>query len=265
MYVINIIYQIMNHILLKKDLYITRFRELSCGNMPIGIKQIRIPKVKDRDRKSKKAAYRLLQFEKDLFSDKVDKKHLKSRNKQLIETDTCNTSPAACSQDESISEFNPNTDKNESIDSKNKSVDILMKAGSGSQNIDFVPSNKQKTSLIRKKPGNEDACIEKNKKTKTKSLSNKSRKIKKAQSKRLNSLHVIHKDVQHKTKKRSNELQVPDDANQSIFSSQISQNKNLLDGNDNKSKQRNKQTISENSIPQDKKITLLKNASVNIF
>ncbi|EFN84190.1 Ribosomal RNA processing protein 1-like protein [Harpegnathos saltator] len=62
------------------------FKELSEGKMPLGTKKVRNPIWQKKDTDSKKAALRLIQFEKDLYSDNINNK--RKRNKRIIELDT---------------------------------------------------------------------------------------------------------------------------------------------------------------------------------
>ncbi|XP_076635230.1 ribosomal RNA processing protein 1 homolog Nnp-1 [Colletes latitarsis] len=64
---------------------INEFTELSGGKMPIGIKEIRLPNVRKKDTDTKLAAKRLLEFEKNLHSDTMQKKRKRKRNGQLTQ------------------------------------------------------------------------------------------------------------------------------------------------------------------------------------
>ncbi|XP_043278275.1 ribosomal RNA processing protein 1 homolog [Venturia canescens] len=63
---------------------IREFSELSKGIMPLGIKEVVLPQKKSSDMNSKKAAYRLLEFEKELHSDTIRRKR---KRKQILPID----------------------------------------------------------------------------------------------------------------------------------------------------------------------------------
>lgn len=79
----NYIYSLNYLFFIKK--FIIRFKELSEGRMPIGIKRVRKPNCQRADMDSRKAARRLLRFEKNLSSDKVNRK--RKRIERLVEAD----------------------------------------------------------------------------------------------------------------------------------------------------------------------------------
>ena len=56
--------------------------------MPLGIKEIKISKLQKKDTNTKSAAIRLLKFEQELYSDKLQKGHKRNRNKQLMQNET---------------------------------------------------------------------------------------------------------------------------------------------------------------------------------
>ncbi|XP_071858035.1 ribosomal RNA processing protein 1 homolog Nnp-1 isoform X1 [Bombus fervidus] len=63
---------------------IKEYIELSDGKMPLGIKEIRTPKMQKKNTDIKSAAVRLLKFEQELYSDTLQKGRKKKKNKQLI-------------------------------------------------------------------------------------------------------------------------------------------------------------------------------------
>nr|XP_012135471.1 PREDICTED: ribosomal RNA processing protein 1 homolog isoform X3 [Megachile rotundata] len=63
---------------------INEFTELSEGKMPVGVKEIVLPEVKKKDTDTKLAAKRLIEFEQELYSDKVPK-FKRKRNEQLLQ------------------------------------------------------------------------------------------------------------------------------------------------------------------------------------
>ncbi|XP_076281941.1 ribosomal RNA processing protein 1 homolog Nnp-1 [Lasioglossum baleicum] len=78
---------------------IKEFIQLSEGRMPLGVKEIHIPNVRKKDTDVKSAAKRLLNFEKELYSDETSKKRKRGKNKRLIE-DEKNTFSGEESEDD---------------------------------------------------------------------------------------------------------------------------------------------------------------------
>ncbi|CAL7944299.1 unnamed protein product [Xylocopa violacea] len=78
---------------------IKEFTEVSQGKMPLGIKEIVIPKKQKKDTSTKSAAIRLLKFEKELYSDN-SKKGRKRKNMQLTQDESDN------SNDEELEDVN---------------------------------------------------------------------------------------------------------------------------------------------------------------
>nr|XP_033327776.1 ribosomal RNA processing protein 1 homolog isoform X2 [Megalopta genalis] len=64
---------------------IKEFVQLSGGKMPLGVQEIRVPNVRKKDTDTKLAAKRLLQFEKELYSDTTSKKRKRKRDTELPE------------------------------------------------------------------------------------------------------------------------------------------------------------------------------------
>ncbi|KAK9300159.1 hypothetical protein QLX08_007077 [Tetragonisca angustula] len=67
---------------------IKEFTELSDGKMPLGIKEIKISKLQKKNTDTKSAAIRLLKFEQELYSDKLQKERKRNKNKQLMQNET---------------------------------------------------------------------------------------------------------------------------------------------------------------------------------
>ncbi|XP_050497055.1 ribosomal RNA processing protein 1 homolog isoform X2 [Bombus huntii] len=67
---------------------IKEFIELSDGKMPLGIKEIRIPKMQKKNTDIKSAAVRLLKFEQELYSDTLQEGRKRKKNKQLIQDES---------------------------------------------------------------------------------------------------------------------------------------------------------------------------------
>ncbi|XP_014485003.1 PREDICTED: ribosomal RNA processing protein 1 homolog isoform X2 [Dinoponera quadriceps] len=65
------------------------YKELAEGRMPLGIRKVRNPVWQKADMDPKKAALRLIQFEKSLYSDKVNNK--RKRDERTIKKDDANT------------------------------------------------------------------------------------------------------------------------------------------------------------------------------
>ncbi|XP_076665318.1 ribosomal RNA processing protein 1 homolog Nnp-1 [Andrena cerasifolii] len=64
---------------------INEFTELSQGKMPLGVKEIRLPKTQKKDTDSKRAVVRLFEFEKQLYSDNAQKKRKRKKNGLLTQ------------------------------------------------------------------------------------------------------------------------------------------------------------------------------------
>ncbi|GAB1865225.1 Ribosomal RNA processing protein 1-like protein [Camponotus japonicus] len=117
------------------------FRELSEGRMPLGIKKVKKLNLQKRDSKkeSKKAALDLIQFEKKLFSDNINKKRKRKRNGEIIASGT-------------FSDHLKNRDQLElnsiidTIDSKSDSINSTanMKANLQDTDADILSTKKQK-------------------------------------------------------------------------------------------------------------------------
>lgn len=150
-----------------KKNYIFRFRELSEGNMPLGVKKVRKPNLQKRDLKkeSKKATLRLIQFEKKLFSDNINKKQKRKKTRDAI-------------ANEALLEQNSKTD---TIDSKNESIDTeIMKSNLQDTDTNIVPPKKRKINLTCE--DNKNIIIKDKNKTKQETKAhnefNKTKKIK---------------------------------------------------------------------------------------
>ncbi|XP_032691284.1 ribosomal RNA processing protein 1 homolog isoform X2 [Odontomachus brunneus] len=61
------------------------YKELSEGKMPLGIKKVRNPIWQKKDTDAKKGALRLIQFDKTLYSDKIN--HKRKRDEQIVKYD----------------------------------------------------------------------------------------------------------------------------------------------------------------------------------
>lgn len=109
--------------------------------MPLGIKKVRKPNLQKQDSKkeSRKAALRLIQFEKKLFSDNINKKQKRKKNREIIASDT---SSDHLKSKERL-ELNSIID---TIDSKSDSIDSTanMKANLQDIDADIPPLKKQR-------------------------------------------------------------------------------------------------------------------------
>ncbi|XP_029169907.1 ribosomal RNA processing protein 1 homolog [Nylanderia fulva] len=137
------------------------------GKMPLGIKKVRKPNLQKQDSKkeSKKATLRLIQFEKKLFSDNINKKQKRKRTRDSV-------------SDTSL-ELNSSTG---TIDSKSESVNTeIIKPNSQDTDANIVPAKKRKSNLICEELDNKNIIIKnKNKKkqeTKAHKKFNKTKKI----------------------------------------------------------------------------------------
>lgn len=63
---------------------ITEFHELSKGNMPLGLKKVKLPNKRKGFTNVKTAALRLLQFQTELYSDKPKNRQKRKRNSQIV-------------------------------------------------------------------------------------------------------------------------------------------------------------------------------------
>ncbi|XP_012524457.1 ribosomal RNA processing protein 1 homolog [Monomorium pharaonis] len=114
------------------------FTELSQGRMPLGIKRIRKPNFEKKDVDSKKAALRLIQFEKDLLSDKPDKKR-KRKNNVICDKISVNNSKNRTTSDR---KSNIHID----ADSENELTDTTTSTKANLQDVDAFPFKKRKKS-----------------------------------------------------------------------------------------------------------------------
>ncbi|XP_025267297.1 ribosomal RNA processing protein 1 homolog isoform X3 [Camponotus floridanus] len=116
------------------------FRELSEGRMPLGIKKVKKLNLQKHDSKkeSRKAALHLIQFEKKLFSDNINKKQKRKRNGEII----ANTFSDHLKNRDQL-ELNSIID---TIDSKSDSINSTanMKANLQDTDADIIPIKKQK-------------------------------------------------------------------------------------------------------------------------
>lgn len=82
--------------------------------MPLGIKEINVPKIEKKNIDTKLAAIRLLKFENELYMDKLQKRRKRKKNKQLMQNNENNKS----SEEElkNISDINNSKSESTEID-----------------------------------------------------------------------------------------------------------------------------------------------------
>ncbi|CAK9810629.1 Ribosomal RNA processing protein 1 homolog [Anthophora quadrimaculata] len=178
---------------------INEFTELSQGNMPIGIKEIRVPKVLKKDTDTKLAAKRFLEFEKELYSDALQKKRKRKKNGQLIQdvSDTSDKNELENSDNESnIENGTIEMDENKIVKKKRK----MKSKPDISDNVKITKleiSDKNSFSLKKKKCKAKEE-IQNNCKTDAKSSSSKLKK----------NLSLLNKstDESEKTKLKRNKI-----------------------------------------------------------
>ncbi|XP_017754441.1 PREDICTED: ribosomal RNA processing protein 1 homolog [Eufriesea mexicana] len=143
---------------------INEFTELSEGKMPLGIKEIKVPKIQKKNMDTKSAAIRLLKFEEELYSDKLQKKRKIKNDRQLMQdkSDKPIEEELENINDETNSNENVKRDENEIVTKKRKikhkldftdNLDILNKSHTSDENDLSVKKNKCKT-----KEKNENTC-----------------------------------------------------------------------------------------------------------
>jgi len=225
----------------EKDFF--RFTELAEGRMPLGVKKVRKPSAKkSTEMNSKKAALRLLQFEKELFSDKLSKKQKKNRKHKLIDLDISDKSSLEDSKNEDASDSDTDVDHSKSqnasnldmdinhsksedasdldtdvdiIDSENNSIEMAATTKTHMQNLCAnVSSKKQKKNI-----STHDKSVSKRKfveDKEEKSKTAKKNKMEKIKLEHESDTHVANKKAKHKLKMTSHK-QASDNKNQCAF------------------------------------------------
>ncbi|KAL0112733.1 hypothetical protein PUN28_012183 [Cardiocondyla obscurior] len=192
------------------------YTELSEGQMPLGIKRVRKPNVQRKDLNSKKAARRLIRFEKKLLSDNVDKK--KKHKKAINDEDFDDV------KQENALKFN-------NVGSKNKrTIDTTASANVDLRDTDAdtVPSKKRKISdstcdISSTKPeitGKKKLRMETSKKNKSTKILKESKSTKIKLKQKDNKSSTV-KNVKHKIKKdvQAHDIQSSNDTDQRTSSS----------------------------------------------
>ncbi|OAD58885.1 Ribosomal RNA processing protein 1 like protein [Eufriesea mexicana] len=119
--------------------------QLSEGKMPLGIKEIKVPKIQKKNMDTKSAAIRLLKFEEELYSDKLQKKRKIKNDRQLMQdkSDKPIEEELENINDETNSNENVKRDENEIVTKKRKikhkldftdNLDILNKSHTSDEN-----------------------------------------------------------------------------------------------------------------------------------
>lgn len=221
--------------------------------MPLGIKRVRKPNSQKKEMDSKKAALRLIQFEKKLLSDKVNKKRKRENGKAVCDEVSINDPKNGDTLD---LEFN-------AIDSENKLTDTTatIKADLQDTDANTVPLKKRKRDHSTCDIASTKSEIIENKKLRIEnSKKSKGTKIKLNQKgqKQVKNNSTTNKNIKHKTKKTViRDVQTSDNIDQYTSISPISSEKILLKEINNKSIA--KKTKSKNKYQE----TPLKNVNGN--
>lgn len=164
---------------------ISEFSDLAAGNMPLGVKEVRIPHPKSAETNPKLAAQRLVEFEDELYAD--TKGRLKRKNNKKIIT---NNIEHISEDDDVFLEENiikkPKINQNDSevvseiefcdkaedkiVENKRKKMKNIVKKSDNSTSIVKKKSLKEKT-VLKKESLKKEMKI-KSKKCKTKKLGN---------------------------------------------------------------------------------------------
>jgi len=221
--------------------------------MPLGIKRIRKPNRQRKEMDSRKAALRLIQFEKGLVFDKMNKKRKKEKNGKVEKK----RMEKICDKVSINNLKNGNTSDLESdtIDPKSKLTDTTAIAKADLQDVDAntVPFKKRKRSdSMCDVPSSKSEIIKSKKKLCTEtSKKSKTAKIKLNQK---NKKSMADKNVERKIKKMvTYETQISNNTDQHTSISSIS-NKKIPLGE-----------IKKSAAKKESKLTSLKNVNTNII
>ncbi|XP_018345198.1 PREDICTED: ribosomal RNA processing protein 1 homolog isoform X2 [Trachymyrmex septentrionalis] len=165
------------------------FTELSQGKMPLGIKRVRKPNRQRKEMDSRKAALRLIKFDKNLVSDNVNKKRKREGSEKTV-----------CDKTSIDNLKNGNTSDSEinAIKSENKLTDTTAKTELQDVDANVVPFKKRKRSDSTCNVSSTKSVIVNKKKLQI-DTSKKSQATKKKLNKK--SKKSIDKNVEHKAKK----------------------------------------------------------------
>lgn len=208
-------------------MYIFRFTELSQGKMPLGIKRVRKPNYQKKEMNSRKAALRLVKFEKDLISDKVNKKRKRKRSGKAV-----------CDEVSIDDPKNGNTLDLEinAIKPENKLIGATAKTELQDIDANAVPFKKRKRSDSTCDVSSTKSDIPENKKKLQIDTSKKSKATKKKLNKKSKKF-IVDKNVKHKLKKAVisvKQITKTSDSDQHTSISRISNKKVPLEETSNK-------------------------------
>ncbi|XP_012054301.1 PREDICTED: ribosomal RNA processing protein 1 homolog [Atta cephalotes] len=187
------------------------FTELSQGKMPLGIKRVRKPNRQRKEMDSRKAALRLIKFEKDLVSDNVNKKRKREENENTLDLETNVIKP------------------------ENKLTDTTAKTELQDVDANIIPFKKRKKSDSTCNVSSTKSDITVNKKKLQIDTFKKSKTTKKKLHKK--SKKSIDKNVEHKAKKAVisvGQITKTSELDQHISISRISNKKVRLEETNNK-------------------------------
>lgn len=206
--------------------------------MPLGIKEVRKPIWQKKNTDSKKAALRFIQFEKYLYSDKMNNK--RKRDKRIVEHDV-NTNLNEADTDSNIEPPKKQQKNNPTHDKFDCKSELTENSTDDKLNCKFE-------------------LIENRKKLETKNLSKKSKTIKKIKLNRTN-------DMKKKTKKNikmkattPSKRQVSERLDQCTLSAPTSESSASIK---KIKKPVIEKTISTNNITHKKQVVALRNVSIN--
>lgn len=197
------------------------FTELSQGRMPIGIKRVHKVNRQRKEMDSRKGALRLIQFEKKLLSDNVNKKRKRGKSdwsgKAIFDQVSINNPKDGDTEldleSDAVDSESELTDTTAKVDLQDVDANaVQFKKRKRSDSTCDTPGTKSDITENKKRPGVETS--KKNKATKIK-LNQKSKKS------------IADKNVKHKIKKKIREVQVSDNTDQPTSISPII-NKNSI-------------------------------------
>lgn len=236
--------------------------------MPLGIKKVKNSTLERRDsrKESRKATLRLIQFEKELFSDNINKKQKRKRNGEVVASDISSYDSL---KNKNHLELNSIIDMNSIIDLESESIDSTINMKANLQDIDtdtdIVPRKKQKRNLTCDKFDKNITIEDKEKlKTKTHTKFNKIKKIKLSQ---MNDTFMTDNNIKcknNKPKKTVFHEKHTFNEDQSTVISSISKKKKLLKEATKKKKSVLKETLEKNVLHNDQEM-LYKDVSTNIL
>ncbi|KAL6257262.1 hypothetical protein P5V15_012189 [Pogonomyrmex californicus] len=235
---------------------LNEFTVLSKGQMPLGIKTVRKRNFQKGDMDSKKAALRLIQFENNLFSDKINKKR-KKKNEKDVRNQFSN------SKNNDSLDVDPDVHSIGVTDSENKLTNTTAITRTDLQDVDIntVPFKKRKINDSKCDIPSNKSEIAKNKKKRmeTSKKGDKTTKINLNQ----NSKKMLNENLKRKTKRLIiPKVQISENADQSISSISKKINKSLTKKAMSKTKSITQEMSSKNKLSKrSKKHTHSENSS----